>query len=197
MHRNWLPSTVAALTALLVVTGGAGIASAQTNHDKLDRALREGRRSGKAQRVIVKAKPGYEAWARELLAQKGKSIDAELPSIGALAVELTPAELELCKSGVLDGCSEDSYVRPTGAAARKAAAPARDTRKNSKTSSVATPVYSAPALNTLLGTLGLTPSPLFGSGVTVAVIDSGIHPSASFAGRILAFYDFTTGGIRA
>ena len=30
-----------------------------------------------------------------------------------------------------------------------------------------------------------------GLGVTVAVIDSGIYPSAAFAGRIKAFYDFT------
>ncbi|HTH24471.1 MAG TPA: hypothetical protein VL919_05140, partial [Vicinamibacterales bacterium] len=57
--------------------------------DKLDRALREGKRSGTTQHVIMKAKPGYEAWARELLAQHGKNIDAELPSIGALAVELS------------------------------------------------------------------------------------------------------------
>ncbi len=33
--------------------------------------------------------------------------------------------------------------------------------------------------------------------MTVAVIDSGIHPSSAFAGRIKAFYDFTSGSIRA
>jgi serine protease AprX len=33
--------------------------------------------------------------------------------------------------------------------------------------------------------------------VTVAVIDSGIFPSPAFAGRIKAFYDFTSGGVRA
>src|SRR5438034_708189 len=34
-----------------------------------------------------------------------------------------------------------------------------------------------------------------GAGIGVAVIDSGIEPSADFAGRITAFYDFTRGGI--
>ena len=41
---------------------------------------------------------------------------------------------------------------------------------------------SAQAINTLLGTLGLTPSASFGYGVTVALIDSGIYPSAAFCG---------------
>ncbi len=61
--------------------------------------LREASRSGQSQRVIFKAKPGYEAWARKLLAQKGKNIDAELPSVGAFAVELTAGELDVfCNS---------------------------------------------------------------------------------------------------
>ena len=57
--------------------------------------------SGESQRVIVKAKPGYEAWARQLLAQRGKHIDAELPSIGALAVELTAGELDASASSAV------------------------------------------------------------------------------------------------
>ena len=66
MIRNWLPRSVIALTAMLPVSF-AGTANAQ---DKLDRSLREGKRQGKTQRVILKAKPGYEAWARQLLNQK-------------------------------------------------------------------------------------------------------------------------------
>jgi serine protease AprX len=34
-----------------------------------------------------------------------------------------------------------------------------------------------------------------GDSIGVAIIDSGISPSADFAGRITAFYDFTQGGI--
>ncbi len=111
--------------------------------------------------------------------------------------ELTAGELDVfCKAAVFLGCSEDSYVSPSGAAAaRQTATPARDNGK--KTSPVAAPVYSAPTISTLLGTLGLSSSPRSGSGVTVAVIDSGIYPSPAFAGRIKAFYDFTGGRIRA
>ena len=41
------------------------------------------------------------------------------------------------------------------------------------------------------------PSPWTGAGVGVALVDSGIEPSADFAGRISAFYDFTRGGVAA
>src|SRR5829696_8847136 len=106
MIRNWLPRPSVALVAMLAIAGTASTASAQ---DKLDRALRDGKKSGKAQQVIFKAKPGYEAWARQLLAQKGHKIEAELPSIGSFAVELSAAELEaICQSTVSDGCSEDT-----------------------------------------------------------------------------------------
>ena len=170
-----------ALTAILAIAGLAASASAQ---DKLDRALREASRSGKAQSVIFKSKAGYETWARKLLADKGKNIDAELPSVGSFAVELTAGEMDvLCNSPVSDGCSADALVEPQREAARS---PARHS-----------PRYFAPQVNTLLGTLGLSPNPFGGLGVTVALIDSGIYPSAAFDGRIKAFYDFTDGGIRS
>jgi serine protease AprX len=44
-------------------------------------------------------------------------------------------------------------------------------------------------------TLGLEPTSGVGTGVGVAVIDSGINNSSEFYGRIKAFYDFTQGGI--
>ena len=49
----------------------------------------------------------------------------------------------------------------------------------------------------LLATLGLSSSHHSGAGVTVALIDSGIHPSEAFGRRIKAFYDFTRGRVRA
>ena len=188
MLRHWSPRLSFALAALLAFAGSVTTANAQ---DKLDRALRDGKRSGRAQRVIVKAKPGYEVWARLLLAQKGKGIDAEMPSINALAVELSAGELDnICNSSVFDGCSEDSYVSPSAAYSK------RRIKKDAHTSS-ANARYQAQAINSLVGTLGLTPSASFGYGVTVALIDSGIYPSAAFGNRIKAFYDFTQGGIRA
>ena len=57
---------------------------------------------------------------------------------------------------------------------------------------------SLPVLSTTLRqTLGLpsvaTSSMSGGTGVGIAIIDSGIAPSGDFAGRITGFYDFTNG----
>ena len=112
MIRHWLPRPVVGMAALLAIAGTATTAHAQ---DKLDRALRDGKNSGEPLHVIVKAKPGYEAWARQLLQQNGTLIEAELPSIGGLAVELSGSQLDLCKSAVVESCSEDSHVSPSSA----------------------------------------------------------------------------------
>src|SRR5688572_7485623 len=173
MIRHWLPRSVVALVAVLAFAGTATSANAQ---DKLDRALRDGKKSGKAQLVIFKAKPGYEDWARRLLRQKGVTIKSELPSIGGFAIELSAAELDvICQSAVSDGCSADTLVTPT-------AGPARVKTLITTIFAPATPI------NTVLGTLGLNANPFAGLGVTVAVIDSGIHPSTAFGTRIKAFY---------
>ena len=68
-------------------------------------------------------------------------------------------------------------MSPSAAASR---APGEETRRPD--SSPAAREDSAPSINTLLGTLGLTPSASFGYGVTVALIDSGIYPSTAFVG---------------
>jgi subtilisin family serine protease len=203
MFRSPLSRCFVALAAILVLTGLAADASAQ---DKLDRALREGKRSGKTQRVILKSKPGYEAWARKLLDQKNKVIDAEMPSVGGFAVELTASELDaFCAASVADGCSEDTIVRPSGSAKARKSTPARGKRNHNKgrfngsrhSSNGPGAVYHDDAVDTLLGSLGLAPSYNGGAGVTVALIDSGIHPSQAFDNRIKAFYDFTKGKVRA
>src|SRR5688500_913625 len=111
MLQSPLSRILVALTASLALAGLAGNASAQ---DKLDRALRESGKSGNAHRVIVKSKPGYEAWARHLLGQKDKTILAELPSVGGFVVTLTSDEMDaICGSRVLDGCSADAPVMPS------------------------------------------------------------------------------------
>src|SRR5688500_14368741 len=180
MVRSPLNRIVFALTAILAIAGLAASASAQ---DKLDRALRDASRSGKAQRVIFKSKAGYEAWARKLLTDKGKTVDADLPSVGSFAVELTAGEMEvLCNSTVSDGCSADAMVSPS----------AKPNRPGPPLAA-----FFAPQVNTLLRTLGLSPNSFGGLGVAVALIDSGIYPSAAFDKRIKAFYDFTGGGIRS
>ena len=124
-----LPPTqiLVALTAIMAVIGLADTASAQ---DKLDRALRDASPSGQSQRVIFKSKAGYEAWARKLLTQKGKAIDAELPSVGSFAVELTADEMKVfCNSSVSDGCSADAIVKSSGGRAPRVFAPCSPRRR--------------------------------------------------------------------
>ena len=181
------PRFLAALATLCLLVGFAGSASAQ---DKLDRALREGKAAGETQRVILKTADGYGLWARQLLHSRGKRIDAEMPSVNGLALELSASELEsFCSQAYSKGCSKDADVSPSGRP-EKAAAKTTTTARNS------TAVYSTRAVNTLVGTLGLPLSNEYGAGVTVALIDSGIYPSPAFAHRIKAFYDFTNGGVR-
>ena len=55
-----------------------------------------------------------------------------------------------------------------------------------------TPTPHNPAA--LRGTLAVNGSGWTGTGVTVALIDSGLEPSADFSGRIKAFRDFTLPG---
>ena len=49
MIRFRSPHLIVAVTALAIVVGTSTAAHAQANNDKLDHALREGKRSGKSQ----------------------------------------------------------------------------------------------------------------------------------------------------
>src|SRR5687767_14360142 len=104
------PRRFVSLTVLVALVGFAGSAAAQAP-DKVDRSLRDGRNKGQAQQAIIKIKPGYETWVRHLLAQRGKQIGSELPSINAVTAELTPSDLDaICLSGFALGCSGDVLV---------------------------------------------------------------------------------------
>jgi serine protease AprX len=162
-------STITLLAGLALVPTLALAQSAV----RLDQSLTEARREGRSSRVIVKAKAGYRAWLKQQLAAQGKEVGAEHESIDALSVELSAADLDaVCGGPAADGCSVDAVVSPSASFARLG---------------TADPVAS----NTALAAMGLSTGRRAGAGVTVALIDSGIHPSAAFAGRIAAFFDFT------
>ncbi|MGE3191601.1 MAG: S8 family serine peptidase, partial [Vicinamibacterales bacterium] len=170
---------------------------------KLDRALADGARAGVArQSVIVRAREGYRSWVRRQVEKK--TIEADLPGINALAVELSASEIaDLCTSFAVEGCSLDAEVSATdaGGSWRDERRPAKHGRRGhdgrgSHGESGDDGDDDASAASTLLATLGLSADEDAGEGVTVAVIDSGIADTPAFAGRIAAFYDFTRGGIR-
>jgi serine protease AprX len=167
-------STLAAgLVILLAVTP----ASAQPLH-KFDRVLQEvvqKRTSSEKRKVIVRARPGYREWLRQHFTARGVSIDADHPSIDGLTVALSADGIAtFCAVAAVEGCAVDADVAATALAAAAATTPT----------------------STMLGSLGLKAASTGGAGVTVALIDSGLHPSKAFQGRIKAFFDFTGGTIR-
>lgn len=195
MRISRIPGVLIVAAALL-----AGSAAAAQPRQKLDRVLSEvvksERGSGKKHRVIVRAAATSRQWLRARLQAEGRAVDAEHPSIAALTVELDAEEIARFCQGLaaIEGCSADAAVHasgdpphgPKGGREERDRAP----RRGEKSTPLTAPV------NTLLGNIGLSASAHGGAGVTVALIDSGLHPSSAFAGRIKAFFDFTGGGIR-
>ena len=177
------------MTVLAALLGVAGSASAP--QDKLDRALRDGKVLGQSQRVIIKAAPGADTRLRQLLAERGTRIEAELHIVGAMTVTLSAADLiAVCEeSPAVRSCSIDGEVTSLDNGDFK--------RRRAKKDLEQAPTTSA--TSTMLGTLGLSYAgagleTAGGNGVTVALIDSGIDPTL-FAGRIKEFRDFTKGTI--
>ena len=130
------------------------------------------KKNSKTQRLIVRAKPGQEAKLRQMLEQRGDTIVAEHPSIRAVTVLVHNGLETLADELSIETVSSDALVRAF-------AAPSPT---------------SSPEVNVLRATLGLTAASVTGAGVGVAIIDSGIRPSADFDGRITAFYDFSNNG---
>ena len=147
-------------------------ASALTLLDKLDAALREVVENPLAglsrARVIVSAKPGQLGSLLLTLRLGGFTILAEHPSIEAVTLDVP--RVAVTTLALLNLVQSISLDAPTRAVWDESTPSSR-----------------------LLGTLGHE-SAYTGSGVGVAVIDSGIAPVPAFQGRLSSFYDFTATG---
>src|SRR5262249_35416053 len=139
---------------------------------KLDAALQRWARTAaeQTQQVSVAAAPGALPAVTSLLATLGSAALGSLPGINALVarVDLGSAAALVCASSV-SSISLDAIVAATG-----------DVES-----------HQPPA--SLRQTLGLPQNTPAGSGVTVAVIDSGIAASADLGDRITAFFDLSNG----
>ena len=138
---------------------------------KLDSALTAHVRLTDAprQNVIVRVKDGNPgALARTLRAQ-GHPVGRVHHGIGAIAASLTVNQIRALTE-------HDSVV-------------------SISTDAVVIAAQTTTSIYTLRGTLGLPVQSPGGSRVGVAVIDSGVEPGPEFGDRIVAFYDFTQGGI--
>ena len=149
--------------------------------EKLDKRVREAaHRGGEGKiRVILQASEGARHSRRQSLGAKGRW-HADLALIDGMSVTVTAAELaELASDDAVLTVSEDAAVGGQQT------------------------FTDGPLLRASLGLLpggGLASggSSWAGDKIVVAVIDSGIQPSKDIdASRIVAFYDFTRGGIRA
>jgi serine protease AprX len=160
----------------------------QADEHKLDAALRAWARRGtdgsngadgsaSARRVIVTSTPGADGPIGALIAQGGGRLAKTLPGIGAVVADVPRGLLaQLARDSRVVSISDDSSVLAVD---------------GNLTSSNGAPRGDA----SLRAALGLPPSNPSADGIGVAIVDSGISPSADFAGRIAAFHDFTQGGI--
>src|ERR1043166_7876297 len=167
------------LTAsLLPATAEAAKQPAQ----KVDRAVKAAAVSGIVrQRVIVTANPGCRDTVRQTLLKHNASIKTEYGIIEGFATEISSGDLpDYAGNSCVAAIASDAPVRSTGTTTSSGLTSAlRDT--------LGLPHYASP-----------DPSvPTGATGVTVAIVDSGITPSANFGGRINGFFDFTKGGISA
>src|SRR4029079_15311382 len=153
-----------------------------------DQALADAMRGGGAtERVIITVKPGYRATLRKALQQHGHQIKAEHASLDLLVGDLDAATVQQReKDGMITALSLDGPVNA-------------HQRSIHSTLDATSSLLSSPVVTTTLRqTLGLpavaTSSTLTAStGIGIAIVDSGIAPSADFGGRITGFYDFTNG----
>jgi serine protease AprX len=166
---------------------------------KIDRGLQGSLREGGAtQHVIISVKAGYRAEIRQALEKHGDRIKSEHPFVDALAADIHSDDvIELANHPWVLAISIDATVSAGAAAGSQGNF--NGSQGNVNAAVMPGAAFDPTKANTLRQTLGLprvssslTPS---GSGVGVAIIDSGIAPLDDFAGRITGFYDFTKGGI--
>jgi serine protease AprX len=175
------------ILAGLCVFAGVSSAAAQTGY--IDASLQHGGRA--AQHVIITVQQGHEGEVLDRLKQYGASVKSQHPSINGVAATIQGDYVsDLAKHGVI-AITPDALLHASGASASPLSVPAK--------AALDPNVPQGQAVSTLRLSLGLsaggaanlTPGVINGTGVGVAIVDSGIYPGADFAGRIRGFYDFT------
>ena len=138
---------------------------------KVDSAIRDWHDRGEGkdrQRVIIRVKRGQRSAVDRALKAGGLDVKAHHSLIDAITVEIPRSALR--------GLRHNPNVETISL--------------DAQTTSFQT---VAPTGQTVRSTLGVPSRSAKGTGVGVAVVDSGIAASSVFGSRIAAFYDFTTG----
>jgi len=194
MSSRRLP--LAAFGALLTLLFAVP-AFAQGPDQKIDRRVRETLSAGAAtQSVIITVESGYRPALRDALQRHGDRIRTEHPVLDAVAVEIHSDDIaELSRQPWIKTIASDAPVRSTTIGVD----PSKTFQQINQVD-VQTSRLLQTSASTLRDTLGLphvatSGTPTGASGITVAIVDSGIAPSDDFAERIISFYDFTQGGV--
>jgi len=165
-----------------------GVASAAAQSGYVEASVTHG---GRAQHVIITVQEGHEGEVLDRLKHYGASVKSQHPSINGVAATINGDYVnDLAKHGVVS-ITQDAVLHAS-------ATPA--TQFTGTTKAALDP--NAPqgqTVSTLRLSLGLSagasanlaPSAINGTGIGIAIVDSGIYAGADFAGRITGFYDFT------
>ncbi|HEY7441767.1 MAG TPA: hypothetical protein VH701_05065, partial [Vicinamibacterales bacterium] len=157
------------------------------NYHKFDRALRsDSHRGSSRQRVIIRTRPGSTRAIGQALDQHGDVVAVD-EGLNTIAAEVHTEDLEaLADSSAVLSVSIDALVRADASAKQQARKSSRTRYRKSPILVTAQQALARVNEDNLRDTLGLTESAPVGTGVVVAVIDSGITPLNDFKGRIAA-----------
>ena len=188
------PRAIFTLAVLAITFLSGGVVGAQGRGSKLDRVLQEVVRSGArgSERVIVQARPGSREALKRALRAHGDVVEAEHPSLNALTVTLHRGDLAgLAANPAVLAVSLDAEVtsfddKKAGTLVERGEDKANRADKKGRADG---------PLNTLRTSLGLDGIRATGTGVNIAIVDSGIEPNRDLKGSIRGFWDFTKGGI--
>jgi hypothetical protein len=166
----------------------AGVASATAQNGYIDASLKRGGHS--AQHVIITVQQGHEGEVLDRLKHYGASVKSQHPSINGVAATIQGDYVnDLAKHGVVS-ITPDAIIHASAdpAFSQGTTTPALD--PNAPQDQVVSTLRLSLGLNAGAAA-NLVPGVINGTGVGIAIVDSGIYPGADFAGRIKGFYDFT------
>jgi len=181
----------------------AANAAAAPGGGHVDRGVRHALAAGaRTQHVIITFNPGCRAAWTDALHRHGDVVTGDDPFIDALAVDIHSADIAtLAQDGCVQSVASDAPVSGDTLGATRFATRGNTGKDGSSASSTGNAQLSQTMMSALRDTLGLPhyaaldPTvPTGAGGIGVAIIDSGIAPSADFKGRITSFWDFSMPG---
>ena len=145
--------------------------------------------SGK-QHVIITVAPGHESEVIDALRQHGGSVRSQHPSINGVAADINGSDVaDLARHGAV-AITRDHAVHVSSTGARSNGT-VRATAIDANAPQPMTVSTLRLSLGLAAGAQSNLTTGVNGTGVGVAIIDSGIMVTPDFGNRVKAFYDFT------